>query len=263
MTYGMLIDLSKCIGCRGCQVACKQWNDLPAEETSVGPDFTNPQKRSAYTWTTIDFITAEVNGRTVATFTKSGCMHCLEPACESVCIVGAIQRQDNGAVTIDHDKCIGCRYCQLACPFGVPKYEYDQVVPRMRKCTLCYDRIVEGMEPACAATCPSGAILFGEREELLKLARQRIAEGGGRYIDHVYGEHEAGGTAVLYISPVPLDLTALNTDVTTESVPGFTWKAMRQLPVLVGSVAALSLGLMAYSRRRAQLEALAKGGGEQ
>ncbi|MEW8978903.1 MAG: 4Fe-4S dicluster domain-containing protein [Symbiobacterium sp.] len=260
MAYGMLIDLSKCMGCRGCQVACKQWNDLPGEETSLGTDYTNPQKRSAYTWTTIEFITAEVNGKTVSTFTKTGCLHCLEPACESVCIAGAIKKNPNGAVTIDHDKCIGCRYCQIGCPFGVPKYEYDQVVPRMRKCDFCFDRIEAGLEPACAATCPADAIIFGERDDLLKLARERIARGGGRYVDHIYGEHEAGGTSVLYISSVPLDLTALNTDVTTDPVPSFTWKAMRQLPALVSGVAVLSLGLMAYSKRRALIEAEQRGG---
>ena len=260
MAYGMLIDLSKCMGCRGCQVACKQWNDLPGEQTTLGSDFTNPQKRSAYTWTTIEWLTTEVDGRTVSTFTKTGCLHCLQPACESVCIAGAIHKQDNGAVTIDHDKCIGCRYCQLGCPFGVPKYEYDQVVPRMQKCNLCYSRIEAGLEPACAATCPNDAILFGERDELLALAKERIAAGNGRYVDHVYGEHEAGGTSVMYISHVPLDLTTLNTNVTTEAVPSFTWKAMRQLPALVSGVAVLSLGLMAYSKRRALIEAEQRGG---
>lgn len=258
MGMGMLIDLSKCMGCRGCQVACKQWNNLPGEQTTLGGDYTNPSARSAYTWTTIDFKTMDVGGKTVATYTKSGCLHCEHPACASVCIAGAIKKTDLGAVIIDHDKCIGCRYCQVACPFNVPKYEFDKVFPKMQKCTLCYDRIKEGMEPACAQTCPSDAILFGEREELLKTARERIAKGKGKYIDHIYGEHEAGGTAVIYISAVPLDLTALNTDVTQEEVPNFTWKAMKQLPALLGVVSAASLGLLAYSKRRSSLEAEAK-----
>jgi len=262
MGYGMLIDLSRCIGCRGCQVACKQWNDLPAEETMLGDDYTNPVKRSAYTWTNIEFITAEVEGKPVATFTKTGCFHCLHPACESVCIAGAIQKQENGAVTIDHSKCIGCRYCQIGCPFGVPKYEYDKLVPHMKKCNMCYTRITNGMEPACAATCPSDAIEFGDRDELLQIARQRIARNPGKYIDHIYGEHEAGGTSVLYISPVPLNLTPLDTSVTWEEVPNFTWKAMQQLPGLIGVVAVGSLGLLAYSNRRAKLEAARKEGHE-
>ncbi len=261
MGYGMLIDLSKCMGCRGCQVACKQWNDLPAEPTMLGDDYTNPQQRSAYTWTTIEFLTAEVEGKTVSTFTKNGCMHCEHPACEAACIAGAITKQENGAVTIDHDKCIGCRYCQVACPFGVPKYEYDKPVPKMQKCDLCFDRISVGLEPACAATCPNDAIQFGDRAELLQLAKERIANGNGKYIDHVYGEHEAGGTAVMYISSVPLDLTKLNQNVTEEEIPNFTWKAMKQLPALLSVVATASLGLLAYSNRRSKLEAEKKEGG--
>jgi len=260
---GMLIDLSKCMGCRGCQVACKQWNNLPGEQTALGSDYTNPQQRSAYTWTTIEFLTTEVNGKQVSTFTKGGCMHCNEPACVSVCIAGALEKQENGAVTLDHDKCIGCRYCQIGCPFGVPKYEYDKAIPKMQKCDLCFDRISAGMEPACAATCPSDAIQFGERDELLAQAKERIAKGNGKYIDHIYGEHEAGGTSVMYISAVPLDLTALNTDVTTEVIPNFTWKAMKQLPALLGVVATASLGLLAYSTRRSKLEAEQKGGDAQ
>ncbi len=257
---GMLIDLSYCMGCRGCQVACKQWNDLPGEQTTIGTEYTNPQDRTAYTWTIVEFKTAEVNGKTVSSFTKTQCMHCLEPACASVCVGDAIHRQANGAVTIDYDKCIGCRYCQIACPFGVPKYQYDQKVPKMQKCTLCYDRISEGMKPACAQTCPSGAIQFGEREELLKTAKKRLAAAPDKYVQHVYGEHEAGGTSVMYISAIPLELTPLKTDVTTEAVPSFTWKAMKQIPALLSVVSVASLGLLAYSSRREKLENEKKGG---
>ncbi|HYG60685.1 MAG TPA: 4Fe-4S dicluster domain-containing protein [Symbiobacteriaceae bacterium] len=255
MGKGMLIDLTKCMGCRGCQVACKQWNDLPAEETSIGTEFTNPQTRSAYTWTLVEFMTTKVDGKTLSTFTKTQCLHCEHPACESVCIGAAIKKTAAGPVTVDHDKCIGCRYCQVACPFHVPKYEFDKAVPKMQKCTMCADRQEAGLQPACAQTCPANAILFGERSELLKLAHDRIAKGNGKYIDHVYGETEVGGTSVMYLSGVPLDLTTLQTNVTDEAVPNFTWKAMKQLPALLGGVGVLSLGLMAYSNRRNSLEA--------
>ncbi|MGE5674351.1 MAG: 4Fe-4S dicluster domain-containing protein [Mycobacterium leprae] len=255
MSKGMLIDLTKCIGCRGCQVACKQWNDLPAEKTEYDTEFTNPQNRSAYTWTLVEFHTTERDGKPVSTFTKTQCMHCLEPGCESACIAKAITRDEaTGAVVVNHDKCIGCRYCMVACPFHVPKYEYDKLFPKMQKCTMCYDRISAGMQPACAATCPNEAILFGDRDELLKTAKARIKKGNGKYVDHVYGEQEAGGTAVLYISGAPLELTALNTKVTTDEVPSYTWKAMKQLPFLLGAVGAVSLGLRAYSNRRAKIE---------
>ena len=258
MGKGMLIDLTKCMGCRGCQVACKQWNDLPAEETSLGDDFTNPQNRSAYTWTTVEFITAERDGKPVSTFTKMSCMHCESPACESVCIGAAITKTDLGPVIVDHDACIGCRYCMVACPFGVPKYEFDKTIPKMQKCTMCFERVAAGMKPSCATTCPSEAILFGDREELLRQGRARIAKGEGKYIDHIYGEHEVGGTAIMYISSVPLDLTALKTNVTEEAVPNFTWKTMKQLPPLLGAVSLASLGLLFYSNRRTELENAAK-----
>lgn len=255
MGKGMLIDLTKCMGCRGCQVACKQWNNLPSEPTSYNKEFTNPQNRSAYTWTLVEFHTTEYKGKPAYTFTKTQCLHCEEPACQSVCIAGAIKKTELGPVLINKDKCIGCRYCQVACPFHVPKYEYDKVFPKMLKCTMCADRIEAGLKPACASTCPNGAILFGEREELLKEAKDRIAKHKEKYIDHVYGEHEVGGTAVMYLSGVPLDLTSLNPNVTQEAVPNFTWKAMKQLPFLLGAVGVASVGLLAYSKRRETVEA--------
>ncbi|HWI62156.1 MAG TPA: 4Fe-4S dicluster domain-containing protein [Symbiobacteriaceae bacterium] len=255
MGKGMLIDLTKCMGCRGCQVACKQWNNLHAVDTQFNPTFTNPPVRTAYTWTNVEFLTTEVNGRTVSTFTKTQCLHCEHPACESVCIAAAIKKTEAGPVTVDYDKCIGCRYCQVACPFGVPKYQFDKVFPKMQKCTMCADRISAGMKPACASTCPNGAIMFGERDALMKTAKDRIVKGNGKYIDHVYGEHEVGGTAVLYISGVPLNLTKLKEGVAEEAVPNFTWKAMKQLPALLGIVGVSSLGLLAYSNRRNAVEA--------
>lgn len=260
MGKGMLIDLTKCIGCRGCQVACKQWNNLHAVDTQFNPEFTNPPVRTAYTWTTVEFLTTELNGKTLSTFTKTQCLHCEHPACESVCIGAAIKKTADGPVIVNHDKCIGCRYCQVACPFGVPKYEFDKAVPKMQKCTMCADRVSAGMQPACAATCPNGAILFGEREALLKTAKERIAKGKGKYIDHVYGEHEVGGTAVIYLSGVPLEFTKLKEDVTEEAVPNFTWKAMRQIPALLGAVGVTSLGLLAYSNRRNAVEAAKRKG---
>jgi formate dehydrogenase iron-sulfur subunit len=265
MGKGMLIDLTKCVGCRGCQVACKQWNNLPAEETSVGTEFTNPQTRSAYTWTLVEFKTFDIEGKTVSTFTKTQCLHCEHPACESVCIAKAIEKTELGPVVVDYDKCIGCRYCQVACPVNVPKYQYDKVFPKMQKCTMCYDRVSAGLQPACAATCPNGAILFGDRADLLATARKRIEKGGDRYVNHIYGETELGGTAVLYLSGVPLEFTPLDTTVTTDAVPNFTWKAMKQIPMLLGAVGVASLGLLAYSSRReavANAAAAAQKGGD-
>jgi ferredoxin len=132
-------------------------------------------------------------------------MHCNDPACASACIVGALSKQENGAVHYDKGKCIGCRYCMIACPFQIPAYEYAQpLTPEVRKCTFCFDRISrEGGRPGCADVCPVEAITFGRRNDLLQLARKKIADDPGRYIDRIYGEHEAGGTSWLYLAGEP------------------------------------------------------------
>lgn len=157
------------------------------------------------------------------------CMHCKDPSCVSACTVGALHRNDDGIVTYNQDLCIGCRYCLYACPFGVPNYEWKEPLPRVVKCDMCAARLSEGQQPACAATCPTGAIKFGKYEDMLAEAHQRINDYPGKYIDHVYGEQENGGTATLYISPVPFEelgfpqpgttSTAYNNRLITEGTP--------------------------------------------
>jgi formate dehydrogenase iron-sulfur subunit len=132
-------------------------------------------------------------------------MHCQHPACVEACIVGALEKQDDGPVTYDDRKCIGCRYCQVACPFGIPSFEWDKPMPWIRKCTFCADRQGGGLSPACVTTCPTSALVYGEREDLLSTAHARIDARPSRYVNHIYGEKEVGGTAWLYLSPVPFD----------------------------------------------------------
>lgn len=203
---GMLIDLTKCIGCRACQVACKQWNGLPAARTRFNPGFTSPPTRNAYTWTTVERLPCVSGDRQRARFVKIQCLHCEQPACVQACLGGALQKTEAGPVIVNRDQCVGCLHCTDACPYGIPRHLTDRAVPKMQKCSMCADRLAAGLQPACAATCPTGAILFGERSELLQVAHERIAVG--QYRDCVYGEQPGCGSSVLYLSDVPLNLSA-------------------------------------------------------
>jgi formate dehydrogenase iron-sulfur subunit len=205
MSGAVLVDLVRCIGCRSCQVACKSWNDKSAEQTQCLGIYDNPPTLSADTWTVVRYTELEHEGRFYWVFHKIQCMHCQDPACVSVCTVGALQKTADGPVTYDTEKCIGCRYCQYACPFGVPKFDWSQRLSLISKCNFCNDRLQLGLEPACVKACPTDALLFGERDQLITEARHRIATRPEKYVNHVYGEDEAGGTSFLYLSPVPFD----------------------------------------------------------
>ena len=196
----ILYDPTKCVGCRACQNACKGWNGNPAEPDPTGL-YDAPMELSADTWTLIQLY--EGNGE--RSFVKLQCMHCLEPACVSACPVHALEKADEGPVTYNPTRCIGCRYCMVACPFGVPRFEWDEVIPAVAKCTFCNDRLAVGDGPACAEVCPTGALIWGKRGELLTEAKGRIADSPGKYENRVYGEDDVGGTSVLYLSHVSFE----------------------------------------------------------
>jgi formate dehydrogenase iron-sulfur subunit len=215
--YGCLVDLTRCIGCRKCEEACNRVNGLPPPERSF-EDLTvldkkrRPDERS---FTVVNRYTSGVidaRDQLVPTFVKLQCMHCQNPACASACIVGALSKKENGSVFYDVSKCIGCRYCMVACPFEIPAYEYhDPITPRVMKCTFCYERVeVEKKLPGCAEICPVEAITFGHRSDLIAIAHQRIKTNPGRYIDHLYGEKEVGGTSWMYLSGVPFEKLGFN-----------------------------------------------------
>ena len=208
MTVAMLFDATKCTACRGCQVACKQWNDLPGEVTTHTGSYTHPAQLSADTWLLIEFHEVENDDGLTWGFRRRACMHCLEPACVSACPVGALHKAAEGPVVYNEDRCIGCRYCMVACPFDVPTFTWDKGLLEgalIRKCQFCIDRLGSGLPPACAKTCPSGALIFGERDELIAEAEGRIQAEPAKYVPHVYGKEEVGGTSILYISHVPFE----------------------------------------------------------
>ncbi len=261
MTIAVLCDANRCIGCRGCQVACKQWNEndefMPIEENGVKSvnrgSYENPPQLSARTWTKIRFTELEYAGKFHWVFTKLQCMHCEYPACVEACIVGALEKRPDGPVTYDDRKCIGCRYCMVACPFGIPTFEWDKPLPWIRKCTFCADRLGEGLEPACVQTCPTDALQLGERDELIAEAHKRIAAEPEKYVNHIYGEKEVGGTSWLYLSPVPFEKLGLPT-LGSEPVTVDVERAMGAvLPALLGVAAAMA-GVYWLIQRRQKIE---------
>jgi len=239
----LLIDYTRCTGCRGCQVACKEWNDLPAEDTKFfgGPGMQNPKDVSAITWNLITFNEVETaNGGFDWVFGKKQCNHCLSPSCVLVCPVSAMEKTASGAVTYDKDRCIGCRYCQVACPFDIPGFEWESATPKIGKCVFCIDRTNVGLEPSCAKTCPTDAIMFGDRDELIRVAEKRISDNPGEYINHIYGRFEVGGTSVLQLSNVAFEKLGMRMDLPTTTYISKSKPVMESIPfVMTGAAIAL------------------------
>ena len=198
----MLYDSTVCTGCKACMPACNEANNLPADTSMSGGIWDMPTGLNAQTKNIIELYQDPKSDEFA--FVKRQCMHCLDPACVTGCPFGALEKADWGAVTWTSSLCIGCRYCEVACPFEVPKFQWDSWNPKIVKCEFCYEqRLKQDLEPACTAACPTGAVVFGKRVDLLAKAKDRIANSPGKYFEQrVYGEHEAGGTQVLYLSSV-------------------------------------------------------------
>ena len=241
----MLYDATQCIGCRACEVACKQANRKPTEYDPAGI-WDAPKDLSAKTLTLVKLYKDD----TEHSFVKRQCMHCVDPACVSACLVNALDKLPEGPVVYRADRCIGCRYCMVACPFEIPKFEYDRPLPLIRKCTFCTHRLREGKLPACAEVCPSGALQFGKRRELLEVAKTRIYQNPNRYVHHVYGEHEVGGTSWLYLTDVPFEQLGFRMDLGTTAYPELTWTFLSAVPFVLTLWPPFLMGLYAFTRSR-------------
>jgi len=247
---GVLVDTTRCVGCRACEAACAEANDLPAPAEG---DLVLLKRRDTSTtsFTVVNKSDVPADGER---FAKKQCMHCLAPACASACPVRALNKLPTGPVTYDPSKCMGCRYCMVACPFDVPKYEYEALAPRVRKCTFCAPRQAKGLPPACVEACPSGALTFGKRHELLEEAKRRIYATPEKMNHRVYGEHEAGGTSFMYISDVPFENLALQGGVPEKPYPELVAGALGAPPLVMTLWPPLLMGLYAFSKRREDIE---------
>ena len=261
--FGVLIDLTKCVGCARCVRACKDDNDLEWRDDQPvrGPD----AELSSSTWSVVRSTRVRTTeetplgprGRELTRYAKIQCMHCLEPACASACFVAALQKTEAGPVVYDPGRCIGCRYCMMACPFGVPSFDWDGALGRIEKCDMCLPRTSSGEVTACAEACPTGTITFGRRGALLEEAWRRI-DSSTYYVRHVYGEREVGGTSVMYVSDVPFEKLGFLTTLPDVPLSEYTWRVTRLIPpVAVGVVATLAT---LYVRRRRYLEGEQEGG---
>jgi formate dehydrogenase iron-sulfur subunit len=233
----LLIDVTLCAGCRDCMTACMQEHGFEGDPFEIdelsATAFTALKESSDGDW-----------------YARQICRHCVNPSCASVCPVGALQKSDLGPVIYDANKCLGCRYCIQACPHDVPRYEWDKAVPAVAKCDMCYARIKEGGIPACAEACPSGATIFGDREELLAEARRRVSEDPDIYYPHICGEEELGGSCVIILSPVPLADFGMPDEFPEVPLSELTAEALARVPGIVVMGGALMFAIAWISRRR-------------
>ncbi len=249
---GVLFDASRCIGCRKCEAACNQVNELP-KPAKPFDDLTvmdTARRTDAKSYTVVNKYVPKPGENPV--FRKIQCNHCMEPACASACFVKAFKKSETGAVVYDASVCVGCRYCMVACPFNIPAYEYDKAfTPRVMKCTLCQPRLLEGKLPGCVEACPKEALQFGKRRELINIAWDRVSGNPDKYVQHVYGEHEMGGTSWLYIAPKP-SFAALGMDegLGTTSAPELTSGALAAVPAVAGIWPVLLTGIYAITKRK-------------
>jgi len=255
-SFGVLTDLTACVGCRSCEKACNEVNNLPAPDKPFddGAVFAETRMPTHKTYTVVNRY-ENPKDKSKPIFRKIQCNHCKEPACLTSCPIHAYSKTPEGAVKYDPDLCFGCRYCMTACPFYIPAYDYwSALEPRIQKCTMCLPRIQEGKTTACAEACPAGALTFGKREELLKIARKRIMDNPGKYIDHIYGEKEVGGTNWMYISAVPFDQVGLPTDLPNKPLIEETKGYLAMVPLVLTAWPALFGTIYAASRHRDALD---------
>jgi formate dehydrogenase iron-sulfur subunit len=236
---GVLVDTTRCIGCRACEQACCEDNDFPIPDVANDRALANPRDTSEERWTVVNRFETSAG----EVFVKKQCLHCWQPACAAACLTNAMFKTREGPVIWRESKCMGCRFCMVSCPFDIPKFEYHSANPRILKCDMCFDRLAEGKRPACVDACPTDALMFGQKKDLIEIARVRVYNHPDRYVHKIYGEHEVGGTGWLYLSAVPFEEIGLRTDLGTTPYPEYTRDFLYGVPLVLFGLPALLLGL--------------------
>ena len=244
MSKALLYDSTLCIGCKQCEQACATQNVLPYNDSIAGEEFQSAHKLTAVLTRGDKFV-------------RRLCMHCQRPACASVCPVGAFHKTKEGPVVYDVWKCIGCRYCMAACPFSQPKYEWGSLNPRVRKCIMCPERVTAGQQTACAEICPTGATKFGERDDLVREAQDRLKQNPSNYKPRIYGLHEVGGTSVLILAGVDVEEFGYpaSEKIGDVPLPEYTGKVMERIPDFIPVWSLVLGGIYWISHRRAEVAA--------
>ena len=272
MSKAILIDTTRCVGCQRCVVACKLVNGLLRTSPRnfqttdtlrpLTPDTDLPMEEAGDEELSANALNVVQTHANV--YVRRFCMHCQDPTCVSVCPVGAFRKTPEGPVVYAEDRCMGCRYCMMACPFGVPRYEWNKVwAPRVRKCIMCAPRLANGFKPACTEVCPVQAGVFGERGDLLREARNRLQQEPAKYFQHIYGAQEVGGTSVLYLSAVPFDALGLPASLPHDALPAYTYRVLSKIPSVVTLGGALLGGIYWITKRREDVANAEKEGGDQ
>ena len=236
---GVLVDTTRCIGCRACEVACGQANRMLVPDVEKDAALEKERTTSEKQWTVVNRYKTEKG----EVFVKKQCMHCWQPACTAACLTNAMFKTKEGPVIWKADKCMGCRYCMISCPYNIPKFEYNEWNPDIQKCTMCYGRLQEGKRPACVEACPADALMFGQKRDLMEIARVRIYNHPRQYVRHIYGEQEVGGTGWLYLASVPFDQLGFPTNLGTTPYPEYTKEFLYSVPILDFGLPTLLVGL--------------------
>lgn len=243
---GVLVDTTRCTGCRSCEVACSRAHNLEVPDVKNDSALEKVRTTNEKQWTVVNRFETEKG----EVFVKKQCMHCWQPACTSACLTNAMYKTKDGPVIWREGKCMGCRFCMVSCPFEIPKFEYHTWNPKIQKCNMCWERLEKGQKPACVGACPTDALMFGMKRELMEVARHRVYNHPEKYVHKIYGEHEVGGTGWLYLSSVPFEQIGFRTDLGTTPYPEYTKEFLYSVPLVLFGVPALLLGLNLLTERK-------------